>query len=183
MSNLFQNESEMTIYEKVREWHSSKGLIFEDNLITQSMKLIEELSELFSLRADLVKMTDLYKNKAIDAVGDSLVCISSCYDILRVILKREDLALEKIKYPEFEYRDQYKREFVFELLKDLSSGVLKRKYEQVEETLAKIIVILVQTCQDYNLPRVRECLEFAYNEIKDRTGKVVDGNFIKEADL
>ncbi|MBL5001779.1 hypothetical protein CUZ91_2862 [Enterococcus xinjiangensis] len=30
---------------------------------------------------------------------------------------------------------------------------------------------------------VQECLEMAYNEIKGRTGKMVDGVFVKSSDL
>lgn len=30
---------------------------------------------------------------------------------------------------------------------------------------------------------VQECLELAYNEIKGRTGKMVDGVFVKSEDL
>jgi hypothetical protein len=30
---------------------------------------------------------------------------------------------------------------------------------------------------------MEECLETAYNDIKDRKGKMIDGVFVKEADL
>jgi hypothetical protein len=30
---------------------------------------------------------------------------------------------------------------------------------------------------------IKECLEYAYNEIKDRKGKTVGGIFVKEQDL
>jgi len=30
---------------------------------------------------------------------------------------------------------------------------------------------------------MEECLEVAYNDIKDRKGKMIDGVFVKEADL
>lgn len=176
MSNLFRNESEMTIYEKVREWHQSKGLIFEENLITQSMKLIEELSEFHSI--DREDVSEEAQSKRIDAIGDSLVCISSCCDILKLILKIDDLCLEKILFGgKSELPD------VFDLLRDLSSSVLKNKPQKVLDTLISTIKHIYFLTWSFNLPKPSECLEFAYNEIKDRTGKVVDGNFIKEADL
>jgi hypothetical protein len=30
---------------------------------------------------------------------------------------------------------------------------------------------------------MEECLEVAYNDIKDRKGKMIDGVFVKESDL
>ena len=35
----------------------------------------------------------------------------------------------------------------------------------------------------HNLTTADSCLQLAYNEIKDRKGKMIDGVFVKEADL
>lgn len=185
MKSLFQEEKEMSLFDQVRDWHYTKGLIFEENLTTQALKLIEEISELLHLDEYSVKSSKYFRNQAIDAVGDSLVCISSCCDILRLILKRPEICLEKIKAPENKnsYVPKDIRELAFSLLKDLSSGVLKHKYEFVLETLGSILIFLHDITCDWKLPNSYECLKASYDEIKDRTGKVVNGNFIKQADL
>ena len=56
--------------------------------------------------------------------------------------------------------------------------------DRVEEidAVGDIMVVLIGYCLQRNLS-LQMCLESAYEEIKDRKGKVVDGIFIKEADL
>ena len=45
-----------------------------------------------------------------------------------------------------------------------------------------MMVVLINIAERNNLS-LTECLEVAYNDIKDRKGKMVDGVFVKEADL
>lgn len=46
------------------------------------------------------------------------------------------------------------------------------------DTLVTLIIVAMQLKLD-----VKECLNYAYNEIKDRKGKTIGGVFIKEKDL
>ena len=46
------------------------------------------------------------------------------------------------------------------------------------DTLVTLIIVAMQLKLD-----VKECLNYAYNEIKDRKGKTVNGIFVKEQDL
>ena len=46
------------------------------------------------------------------------------------------------------------------------------------DTLVTLIIVAMQLKLD-----IKECLEYAYNEIKDRKGKTVGGIFVKEQDL
>ena len=56
--------------------------------------------------------------------------------------------------------------------------------DRVEEidAVGDIMVVLIGYCMQRNLS-LQMCLESAYEEIKDRKGKVIDGVFVKEADL
>ena len=45
-----------------------------------------------------------------------------------------------------------------------------------------MIVVLINIAERNNLS-IEDCLEQAYNDIKDRKGKMVDGVFVKEGDL
>jgi hypothetical protein len=47
------------------------------------------------------------------------------------------------------------------------------------DDIGDIIVVLVNIAERNKLS-IQQCLEHAYNEIKDRKGKMVDGVFVKE---
>ncbi|WP_369758373.1 MazG-like family protein [Peptoniphilus sp. BV3C26] len=61
-------------------------------------------------------------------------------------------------------------------------------YEQIETQenmqleMGDIFVTLIILCNQLNLDPV-DCLDRAYNKIKDRKGKTIDGIFVKEGDL
>lgn len=50
----------------------------------------------------------------------------------------------------------------------------------IKDAIGDITVTLIIQCTMQGVDFV-ECLEGAYNEIKDRKGKLIDGKFVKEA--
>ena len=62
---------------------------------------------------------------------------------------------------------------------ELAQGILKSHDELISDSFGDVLVTLIILAKqlDYDLV---ECLETAYNEIKDRTGETVGGTFIKE---
>ncbi|MFB5068301.1 MAG: MazG-like family protein [Aerococcus sanguinicola] len=71
---------------------------------------------------------------------------------------------------------------------ELAQGMAKHKPLQITDSQGDLIVTLVilNMQQRYNGiidHDLTECLQFAYDEIKDRKGKMVDGVFVKEEDL
>ena len=44
-------------------------------------------------------------------------------------------------------------------------------------------LIYLMAMADFCKSSLKECVELAYQEIKDRRGKMVDGTFVKESDL
>lgn len=62
---------------------------------------------------------------------------------------------------------------------ELSDNVCKQR--DVRDDIGDIIVVLVNIAER-NGVSITDCLEVAYNDIKDRQGKMVDGIFIKESD-
>jgi len=62
---------------------------------------------------------------------------------------------------------------------ELSGAILKQNDEEVKDALGDIQVVLIILADQlgYDLD---ECLESAYNVIKDRTGKNVAGTFVKD---
>lgn len=63
---------------------------------------------------------------------------------------------------------------------ELSDNLCKGK--DIKDDVGDIIVVLINIMVRNNIT-MEECLAVAWNDIKDRKGKVVDGIFIKEADL
>lgn len=71
---------------------------------------------------------------------------------------------------------------VSEELGEIAEGINKNNREQVEDSLGDILVTLIILAQDLNFDLL-DCLNSAYNVIKDRKGKTINGIFVKESDL
>ena len=63
---------------------------------------------------------------------------------------------------------------------ELSDNICKGK--NVKDDIGDMIVVLINIAERNNLS-LTQCLEEAYNDIKDRKGKMIDGVFVKESDL
>ena len=63
---------------------------------------------------------------------------------------------------------------------ELSDSICKGK--DISDDIGDMIVVLINIAERNNLT-LQDCLLKAWEDIKDRKGKMVDGVFIKEADL
>lgn len=72
-------------------------------------------------------------------------------------------------------KDQFYKlvEEMLELQKNIMRG------EPIIDDIGDIIVVLINIAERNGLT-IEQCLEHAYNDIKDRKGKMVDGIFVKE---
>lgn len=66
-------------------------------------------------------------------------------------------------------------------LGELADGINKQRPNEIKDGIGDVIVTLIIVAEQNNLS-VNECLQMAYDEIKDRKGRMVDGVFIKEGD-
>lgn len=62
---------------------------------------------------------------------------------------------------------------------ELSDNICKGK--DIRDDIGDMMVVLINIAERNSLS-LTECLEVAYNDIKDRRGRMVDGVFVKEAD-
>ena len=62
---------------------------------------------------------------------------------------------------------------------ELSDNVCKGN--DIRDDVGDMLVVLINIAKRNNLT-LQECLEVAWNDIKDRKGKMVDGIFVKEGD-
>lgn len=62
---------------------------------------------------------------------------------------------------------------------ELSDNICKGK--DIADDIGDMIVVLINIAERNNLS-IEQCLEQAWNDIKDRKGRMVDGVFVKEGD-
>ena len=62
---------------------------------------------------------------------------------------------------------------------ELASALLKGDHYETIDAIGDIQVVLIILCEQLGV-NYNQCLESAYNEIKERKGKTVNGTFIKE---
>lgn len=65
-----------------------------------------------------------------------------------------------------------------ELARAINKNDKTGQIDGIGDVVVTLICISQQLGIDFN-----ECVDYAYNEIKDRKGKMIDGIFVKESDL
>ena len=69
-----------------------------------------------------------------------------------------------------------------EEVRELEDAFINDDIAEEIDAVGDILVVLIGYCMQRDLD-IQDCLASAYEEIKDRKGKVVDGVFVKEGDL
>src|SRR5690625_2134904 len=64
---------------------------------------------------------------------------------------------------------------------ELFEGLAKGNEDLIKDAIGDIYVVMTILSQQLGFT-IEECIELAYDEIKDRRGKMVDGVFVKEGD-
>ncbi len=80
-----------------------------------------------------------------------------------------------------EYSDKQVMKLIEEV-GELSEAINKNLRDQEIDSVGDILVVVTILCYQRGIDPV-ECLNKAYNVIKDRKGKTVNGTFIKSEDL
>lgn len=65
---------------------------------------------------------------------------------------------------------------------ELAAAVARHNIDGIIDSIGDIYVVLVILSMQFGL-NIDDCIRDAYNEIKDRKGKLVNGVFVKEEDL
>ena len=160
------------VLENVKQWFIDRD-ITQGNPEKQVLKLYEETGE---LSAGLLKQNeDLIK----DSIGDIAVVVVG----LAMMLKLDaDKIFNKLKKPP---RNQTINTALTNILINATEAYYSKdmicKYDITQnlELIVKHIDFIASEC-GYDFA---DCFEVAYNEIKDRKGKWINGTFVKEEDL
>nr|DAR49703.1 MAG TPA: NTP-PPase-like protein [Caudoviricetes sp.] len=168
--NIMVLEKELVTLTK--KWFIDRDLEHGGRLDKQSLKLSEEFGELC---AGFLK-----KNEALtkDSIGDCAVVVVG----LALLIKEDVHAI-------FEESDNIRRKDAMECFKLLNANISEFQLSQdlaskemCRHNLVRAVAYLKSISKALGYDFVN-CFELAYNEIKDRKGKWIDGSFVKEEDL
>lgn len=65
---------------------------------------------------------------------------------------------------------------------EVASALSRGQMDALKDGIGDTVVTLIILTQQHDMT-LQECLQYAYDEIKGRKGKTINGTFIKEADL
>lgn len=152
----------------VQQWSINRGLDKADSK-KQLLKLYEEFGELAS---GLAKGN---KEVVKDSIGDVVVVL---------IILAQQQGIRQISdfcviFDHLSTNDLMPR--ASELI-GLISLRMRRTKDEIEEPIVRLISHL-RTIAKYENLKFEDCLLQAWNEIKDRKGKLIDGVWVKEEDL
>ena len=168
--NMTKLENELVTLTK--KWFVDRDLEHGGRLDKQALKLSEEFGELC---AGYLKKNE---KLTMDSIGDCAVVIVGL-----ALLIKEDV------HSIFEESDNIRRKDVMECFKFLNINISEFQMSQnlpsketCRNNLVRAVVYLksISKALDYDFA---DCFEVAYNDIKDRKGKWIDGSFVKEEDL
>lgn len=163
------------LIENIEQWGKDRELDKKATVEGQAVKTAEEMAELIiGISKDKIDVIE-------DSIGDVFVTlvignmINRKYDMSKIPNENKH-KLSRIPEGHISY-DKPKQ---IRLLADKIDRIIKDKY--AIENLKGTQYLLLRIADIYDLDFI-ECVESAYNEIKDRKGKTINGQFIKEADL
>ena len=161
----------MTTLENVKQWFIDRDLENGGRLDKQSLKLSEEFGELCA--GYLKKNEQLTK----DSIGDCAVvivglCLLSKVDVQEIfdeVFSDEHYVIECLVFLNRTISNI-----------QLSNGFTDKDLYIIDLTRSIYWLKSISKSLGYSF---EECFELAYQEIKDRKGRWIDGSFVKEEDL
>lgn len=159
----------MTLEEKVEQWFIDRNL-HEANPVKQFQKMMEETGELYS---------GIAKNKSeiiCDSLGD-----------MQVVLIGIEQQIKNGAQIEASPQDM-ELLLLASSLGDMALKLYKHIYHNETQTplIRPELSLLhsnIHSIAIHNLTTADDCLSIAYEEIKDRKGKLINGIWVKEEDL
>lgn len=158
------------------EWAKERELDTKGTVEAQAIKTVEELSELIKA------ICKDKKEDIIDSIGDvyvTLVIGNMLHKYIMVDILHGEMNLLFDNKAKKACKKLGKTKQLDDLA-ELMRLVLKYKYESY--ILRVLTYQLIEVAYLYKLDFV-ECVESAYNTIKDRKGKLVNGTYVKDEDL
>lgn len=158
-----------SVVEKIIQWHNDRNLIEGATDEGQFKKLMSEFGEYSD---------NLVKGRCTkDDIGDMGV-------VLINIAKRNDcvnsMLVNSLTVRNAGYREVHNS--IHELGYSIFDECRAFYQKSISESLIECWETLISLAQESNFT-FKECLEHAYDDIKDRKGQMINGTFVKESDL
>ena len=158
----------------IHQWAKERGIFDKSTLFDQLLKTHEEVGELIKACYDDDPLAIQ------DAIGDVMVTlINYCY------FKKIDFVkvYKQIQYDDSEAINIYcaltVNDTIAFFLRDLFYSWNKPLKVTIFSTVSNILRNL-QNITINNNTTLEECLNIAYNEIKNRKGRIINGKFVKD---
>lgn len=175
------------LIENVKGWSSAKE-IDKASPLSQMLKLNEEWGELndATVRKD--------KEKVADSIGDMVVVLTILAQQMELPKISLTINPDENGQHNYYYVDEWSVEVLYlhiakeigliaNSLIDISTRLSRiNSRTQIQLSIRNIAIYLMFVAKKFDLT-LTKCLEVAWNEIKGRQGKMVDGVFVKAADL
>ena len=173
------------LIEKVKQWGLDRDIVYTGKDGQDKLEMMEAQAR-YTLK-EVNEISDAYANDSleefIDGIGDTLVTmlvgsasderISSCFEVMVCNLNDNPHACLEKK----DFKDLY-----VNLWSSAYSLIHVKPHESEYQLVLHDLDRVLNYVNSQYGPKhtLKDCLTHAYNEIKDRKGKVVNGQFIKE---
>ena len=158
----------------IQEWAKERGIFDKSTPFDQLLKTHEEVGELIKA------CYDNDKPAIQDAIGDVMVTlINYCYIVNTDFLE----VYEQIKYDDREDINIHFALNVNDIISFFLRDVSYRNYNPLKATIFSVVINILRNLHNIAIDEdttLDECLNLAYNEIKNRTGKMINGKFVKD---
>ena len=159
----------------IQEWAKERGIFKKSTPFDQLLKTHEEVGELINA------CYDNDKSAIQDAIGDTMIClINYCEFIVEDVLlyietATEILPCKKVDRVLLAVGVNSHLSLILSKFAYKRNGVSIPDFDDMLELFNSLhnIALLESTT-------LEECLNIAYNEIKERTGKMINGKFVKD---
>ena len=171
---ITQNLTIQELVPLIQEWAKEREIYEQLTSFDEILKTHEEVGELIKACYD-------DDRPAIqDAIGDVMVTlINYCY------FKKIDFVkvYEQIQYDDSEVINLYCALTVNDIIALFLRDIIYSSYKPLKVTILRTVSHILRELQNITIndnTTLEECLNIAYNEIKDRKGKIINRKFIKD---
>ncbi len=165
--------------EKILDWAEERNLLTQGDVFMQLEKSREENSELTKAITKYEKGNAQAYDEIKDAIGDVYVTLVVASDIHGLPVYE---IFKNVKFREYDsYHWQHYTDSLRGFDRVLYAACVNEHspYYDTPGILNNYVNFLNSVAVEYNFTLV-ECIEYAYNQIKERTGKIIDGTFVKD---
>lgn len=155
---------------KVQDWAVNKGILDNGTPVKQALKTLEESSEL------LAAVVDDDRDALIDAIGDVAVTL-----IIQFFMHKDwpKIQLNQLTSEVNRHNVDYARMCV-KFSSNMVAELHKKNWDQDAYENANVIIQCLNMICVANYLSLKECVQAAYDVISKRTGKMVNGQFVKD---